>query len=92
MTKTKILYVEDELYLGKIVKESLESRDFEVKMLTYYLLCAEVIPLKLLVPMLSFTVGLRLRRQQLFNTSLSLSQRDAQVQVVRLRVFMSNAI
>lgn len=34
MSKTKILYVEDELYLGKIVKESLESRDFEVKMLT----------------------------------------------------------
>jgi len=34
MTKTKILYVEDEIYLGKIVKESLESRDFEVKMLT----------------------------------------------------------
>lgn len=33
MHKTKILYVEDELYLGKIVKESLESRDFEVKML-----------------------------------------------------------
>jgi DNA-binding response OmpR family regulator len=32
MTKTKILYVEDELFLGKIVKESLESRDFEVKM------------------------------------------------------------
>ncbi len=32
-SKTKILYVEDELYLGKIVKESLESRDFEVKML-----------------------------------------------------------
>ncbi len=34
MHKTKILYVEDELYLGKIVKESLESRDFEVKMLS----------------------------------------------------------
>ncbi len=34
MSKTKILYVEDELYLGKIVKESLESRDFEVKMLS----------------------------------------------------------
>ena len=32
MTKTKILYVEDEPFLGKIVKESLESRDFEVKM------------------------------------------------------------
>ncbi|UTA68901.1 MULTISPECIES: response regulator transcription factor [Emticicia] len=31
---TKILYVEDEPFLGKIVKESLESRDFEVKMVT----------------------------------------------------------
>jgi DNA-binding response OmpR family regulator len=29
---TKILYVEDELFLGKIVKESLESRGFEVIM------------------------------------------------------------
>ena len=33
MNKIKILYVEDEPYLGKIVKESLESRDFDVKML-----------------------------------------------------------
>lgn len=33
MNKIKILYVEDEPYLGKIVKESLESRDFNVKML-----------------------------------------------------------
>jgi DNA-binding response OmpR family regulator len=32
MTKTKILYVEDEQFLGKIVKESLESRDFDVHM------------------------------------------------------------
>lgn len=32
MNKTKILYVEDELFLGKIVKESLESRHFEVVM------------------------------------------------------------
>jgi len=30
MPKTKILYVEDEPFLAKIVKESLESRDFEV--------------------------------------------------------------
>lgn len=29
---TKILYIEDELFLGKIVKESLESRGFEVIM------------------------------------------------------------
>jgi DNA-binding response OmpR family regulator len=32
LKKTKILYVEDEPFLGKIVKETLESRDFEVKM------------------------------------------------------------
>jgi DNA-binding response OmpR family regulator len=34
MPKTKILYVEDEPFLGKIVKESLESRDFEVTMIS----------------------------------------------------------
>jgi DNA-binding response OmpR family regulator len=32
MARTKILYVEDEPFLGRIVKESLESRDFEVAM------------------------------------------------------------
>ena len=32
MSKTKVLYVEDEVFLGKIVKESLESRGFEVIM------------------------------------------------------------
>lgn len=32
MSGTKILYVEDELFLGKIVKESLETRGFEVIM------------------------------------------------------------
>jgi DNA-binding response OmpR family regulator len=32
MSKTRILYVEDELFLGKIVKESLESRGYEVVM------------------------------------------------------------
>jgi Response regulators consisting of a CheY-like receiver domain and a winged-helix DNA-binding domain len=32
MNKTTILYVEDEQFLGKIVKESLESRCFEVVM------------------------------------------------------------
>lgn len=30
MPKAKILYVEDEVFLAKIVKESLESRDYEV--------------------------------------------------------------
>ncbi|MDX1409467.1 MAG: response regulator, partial [Saprospiraceae bacterium] len=28
---TKILYVEDEVFLGKIVKESLETRGYEVQ-------------------------------------------------------------
>ena len=32
MPVAKILYVEDEPFLGKIVKESLESRNYEVKM------------------------------------------------------------
>ena len=32
MSKIKVLYVEDELFLGKIVRESLESRGFEVLM------------------------------------------------------------
>lgn len=32
MSLAKVLYVEDELFLGKIVRESLESRDFEVIM------------------------------------------------------------
>lgn len=34
MKKTKVLYVEDELFLGKIVRESLESRGYEVLMET----------------------------------------------------------
>lgn len=34
MTKVKILYVEDEPFLGRIVKESLESRTFDVHMVT----------------------------------------------------------
>lgn len=33
MEPTKILYVEDEPFLGRIVKESLESRSFEVRMI-----------------------------------------------------------
>src|SRR5258706_12841112 len=32
MNKTKIFYVENELFLGKIVRESLESRGFDVVM------------------------------------------------------------
>jgi DNA-binding response OmpR family regulator len=34
MSKVKILYVEDEPFLGRIVKESLEVRDFDVRMVT----------------------------------------------------------
>lgn len=34
MAGIKVLYVEDEIFLGKIVRESLQSRGFEVKMET----------------------------------------------------------
>ena len=34
MTKSKILYVEDEPFRAKIVKDSLESRQYEVAMAT----------------------------------------------------------
>lgn len=34
MKKIKILYIEDEPFLGKIVRESLETRQFEVRWLT----------------------------------------------------------
>ena len=34
MSKIRILYVEDELFLGKIVRESLETRNYEVVMET----------------------------------------------------------
>ena len=34
MSKVKILYVEDEPFLAKIVKESLESRDFDVTLVS----------------------------------------------------------
>jgi DNA-binding response OmpR family regulator len=34
MKKTKILYVEDEPFLGRIVKDTLESKNFEVQMIT----------------------------------------------------------
>lgn len=35
MSRIKVLYVEDEIFLGKIVKETLESRGFEVLMETH---------------------------------------------------------
>lgn len=34
MSKIRVLYVEDEPFLARIVKESLESRDFEVNLVT----------------------------------------------------------
>ncbi|HTR29364.1 MAG TPA: response regulator transcription factor [Puia sp.] len=34
MTRIKVLYAEDEIFLGKIVKETLDSRGFEVAMVT----------------------------------------------------------
>ncbi|MEL7535178.1 MAG: response regulator transcription factor, partial [Bacteroidota bacterium] len=56
--KTKLLYVEDEPFLGKIVKESLESRDFDVRMLAdgakvmaeYHLFQPEICVLDVMLP------------------------------------------
>lgn len=42
MSKKRVLYVEDELFLGKIVKESLESRGYEVSMESNGALVAEL--------------------------------------------------
>jgi len=42
MIKKRVLYVEDELFLGKIVKESLESRGYEVSMESDGALVAEL--------------------------------------------------
>ncbi len=42
MVKTKVLYVEDEPFLGKIVKESLESRSFSVNMVADGLAVMEI--------------------------------------------------
>lgn len=58
MSKTKILYVEDELFLGKIVKESLESRGYEVIMVSdggkamdaYSLLQPDICVLDIMLP------------------------------------------
>ena len=41
MSRIKVLYAEDEIFLGKIVKETLDSRGFEVIMVTNG---AEVLP------------------------------------------------
>ena len=42
MSRIKVLYAEDEIFLGKIVKETLESRGFEVVMVTNGALVLEV--------------------------------------------------
>lgn len=71
MTKIKILYVEDEPFLGKIVKESLESRDFIVKMVNDGLLVLDqfesfqpdICILDVMLPNKDgFTIGKEIRR------------------------------
>jgi DNA-binding response OmpR family regulator len=68
----KILYVEDEPFLGKIVKESLESRQFEVKMVAdgalvmaeYELLQPDICVLDVMLPNVDgFTLGHELRKK-----------------------------
>lgn len=73
MRKTKILYVEDEPFLGKIVKESLESRDFEVKMVddgrhvmtAFHQFNPDICVLDIMLPHVDgYTLGQEIRRLQ----------------------------
>jgi two-component system, OmpR family, response regulator VicR len=68
----KILYVEDEPFLGKIVKESLESRQFEVKMVAdgalvmaeYEAFQPDICVLDVMLPNVDgFTLGQELRKK-----------------------------
>ncbi len=68
----KILYVEDEPFLGKIVKESLESRQFDVKMVAdgalvmaeFELFQPDICVLDVMLPNVDgFTLGHELRKK-----------------------------
>jgi DNA-binding response OmpR family regulator len=68
----KILYVEDEPFLGKIVKESLESRQFEVKMVAdgalvmaeFELFQPDICVLDVMLPNVDgFTLGQEIRKK-----------------------------
>jgi DNA-binding response OmpR family regulator len=68
----KILYVEDEPFLGKIVKESLESRQFDVKMVAdgalvmaeFEIFQPDICVLDVMLPNVDgFTLGHELRRK-----------------------------
>jgi DNA-binding response OmpR family regulator len=68
----KILYVEDEPFLGKIVKESLESRQFNVKMVAdgalvmaeFELFQPDICVLDVMLPNVDgFTLGHELRKK-----------------------------
>lgn len=69
--KIKILYVEDEPFLGKIVKESLESRQFTVNMVTdglhavpaFQQFCPDICILDVMLPNKDgFSIGEEIRR------------------------------
>lgn len=73
MSKVKLFYVEDEPSLGKIVKESLESREFDVKLIStglnaveeFKLYLPEVCVLDVMLPHVDgFTIGKEIRAIQ----------------------------
>lgn len=73
MKKIKVLYVEDEPFLGKIVKESLESREYEVNMVADGLLVMpafeqyqpDICVLDVMLPNRDgFTLGKEIRKRQ----------------------------
>ena len=70
--KKKILYVEDEPFLGKIVKETIEGKDFEVLLIadgalvmdTFKSFTPDICILDVMLPNVDgFTLGLQIRNQ-----------------------------
>lgn len=69
---TKILYLEDEHYLGRIVKESLLSRQYDIRLVTdgkdvmkeFYKFNPDICVLDVMVPNIDgFTLGKEIRKQ-----------------------------
>ncbi len=92
MNSIKILYVEDEPFLGKIVKESLESRNFQVKMITdgalvlnaFKTFCPDVCVLDVMLPNKDgYTIGQEIRKVNGGVPILFLTAKDQTADLVR---------
>jgi len=92
MNRTKILYVEDEPFLGKIVKESLESRQYQVNMVADGLLALpafeqnkpDICILDVMLPNKDgFTIGKEIRKKNATIPILFLTAKDQTEDLVK---------